>query len=190
MLARSRLGMWRLGRRRTVGPSWWSVAASAFALGDVLASLAAASAFEVEVETAVAAAAAAAAVVPRSVVSEVVFGWIAATEHGVIVVARIGRGAAVGVALGVVAGLEVVPRVEFEQGLVERVQSAGAAAADGNTSSSGCPVLDMVARTPSGAAVAAPVALAATEFVPAEVEAEVGPAPVAVQQHMMNYVPG
>ena len=43
----------------------------------------------------------------------------------------------------------------------------------------------MVARMPSGAAVAGPVALlVATEFV-----LEVGDVPVAVQQHMRNYVP-
>jgi hypothetical protein len=105
MLARSRLGMSRLGRRRTEGPSWWwPVAAFALALGDVLASLAAAFAFEVEV---VFEAAGAAVAVPRSAVSEVEFEWIAATEHDAIV-ARIGCEGAV------VAGPEVVPRVEFE----------------------------------------------------------------------------
>ena len=76
MLARSRRGMYQPGRRRTEGPSWCSVAAVAFALGDVLASLA----FEVVVEAAFEVAAV--VVVPRP---EVVFGWIAANEHGAIV---------------------------------------------------------------------------------------------------------
>jgi hypothetical protein len=48
----------------------------------------------------------------------------------------------------------------------------------------------MAARMPSGAAVVGPVALAATESVPAEVAAEVAAAPVVVQQHRRNYVPG
>ena len=104
MLARSRRGMCRLGHRRTEGPSWCSVAAFAFALGDVLASLA----FEVvEVACEVAVVA-----VPRP---EVVFVWIAATEHGAIV-ARIVCEPAVGVGLGVVVGPEEVvpPQIESE----------------------------------------------------------------------------
>ena len=54
---------------------------------------------------------------------------------------------------------------------------------------SGCPVLDMVARMPSGAGVAGPVALAATEPVP-DVGTAVGTAAAAVELHMRNYVPG
>ena len=180
MLARSRRGMCPLGRRRTEGPSWYFVAAIAFALGDVLASLA----FEVVVEAAFEFAAV--VVVPRP---EVVFEWIAATEHGAIV-ARIVCEPAVGVVgLGVVVDPEEVvpPRIESEWAQVERgVQSVGAAAAEDSTSSPGCPVLGMVARMLSAAAVVGPVALlAATESVP-----EVGVAPVAAQQHMRYYVPG
>ena len=179
MLARSRRGMYQPGRRRTEGPSWCSVAAFALAFGDALGSLA----FEVVV---VAAFEVDAVVVPRP---EVVFEWIAATEHGAIVARIVCEPAAGVVGLGVVVGPEEVvpPRIESEWAQVERgVQSVGAAAAEDSTSSPGCPVLDMVARMLSAAAVVGPVALlAATESVP-----EVGVAPVAAQQHMRYYVPG
>ena len=49
----------------------------------------------------------------------------------------------------------------------------------------GCPALDMVAHMPSGAAVAGPVALAATESVSA-----VAAAAAAVELHMKYYAPG
>ena len=63
------------------------------------------------------------------------------------------------------------------------VLSAGAAVGDSTMP----PVMDMVARRPSGVAVAGPAALVATGSVP---EAAVGAVAVAVEHHMRNYVPG
>ena len=99
--------MLQLGQRRTVGPSW-SVAAFAPVHGSLGAVSVVEFALGVEVEAAVAVA----AVVPRSA-SEVVLGWIAATEHGAIV-AQIDREAAAAFGLGIVAGPEIVPLVESE----------------------------------------------------------------------------